>query len=69
MVDTKQLKEALKSNGVTIEKAANAIGINPATFYRRINHGGERFTVSEVGKLADLLNMSSSARERIFFGK
>ena len=67
MVNVDRLKTALKSRNVTIEQASEHIGMNPATFYRRINREGEKFTVAEVGKLADLLNMDSKAMQDIFF--
>ena len=69
MVNIELLKSSLKSKGVTIEQAAAAININPATFYRRINRNGERFTVAEVAKLADLLDMDGKTMERVFFEK
>lgn len=67
MVNIERLKGALRARNVTVEQASDAIGINPATFYRRLNRAGEKFTVSEVGKLAKLLNMNSKTMQSIFF--
>lgn len=69
MVNIERLKAALRDKNVTIEQASKTIGINPVTFYRRINRSGESFTVSEVGKLADLLQMNSETMQGIFFDK
>ena len=69
MVNIERLKSALQSNNVTIERASDAIGIDPATFYRRLNRKGEKFTVSEVGKLAELLDLDSKSLQSIFFAK
>ena len=67
MVNIEHLKSAMKARGVTVEQAAEHIGVNPATFYRRISREGEKFTVSEVGKLAELLGMDSATLQNIFF--
>ena len=69
MVNVERLKSALQAKNVTIESAAEAIGVNPSTFYRRLDRQGERFTVSEVGKLAELLNLGSRELQAIFFAK
>ena len=67
MVNIDRLKTALKAGNVTVEQASEHIGVNPATFYRRINREGEKFTVAEVGKLADLLGLDAKALQNIFF--
>ena len=67
MVNIDRLKTAMRAKNVTIEQASEHIGINPVTFYRRINRDGEKFTVSEVAKLADLLGMDSATMQDIFF--
>lgn len=67
MVNIERLKTALKSRNISIEQAAEHMGINPATFYRRVNRYGEKFTVAEVMRLAELLNMDSQTMQDIFF--
>ena len=67
MVNIERLKTALRENNITVEQASEHIGVNPATFYRRISRDGEKFTVSEVGKLANLLGMDSQTMQDIFF--
>lgn len=69
MVNVDRLKMALRAKGITIEQASEAIDVNPTTFYRRINHMGAKFTVAEVGKLAELLNMDGETMQDIFFDK
>ena len=69
MVNTERLKTAMRDRHVTVEQASEHIGVNPATFYRRINRNGEKFTVEEVGKLANLLGMDANAMQDIFFDK
>ena len=67
MVNIMRLKSALKAKNVTIEQASECLGVNPATFYRRINREGEKFTVLEVGKLAKLLDMDPQTMQDVFF--
>lgn len=67
MVDTARLKGLIHDKGITMDKAAISIGINPATFYRKLNKNGVSFTVAEVGKLARLLDLDGATMERIFF--
>ena len=69
MVNIERLRTALRDRNVSVEQAAEALGVNPVTFYRRINRNGEKFTISEVDKLADLLNLDSDAVNTIFFDK
>lgn len=67
MVNIDKLKTALKERNISIEQASAAIEVNPVTFYRRINKCGEKFTVSEVEKLARLLNLNGESIQSIFF--
>ena len=69
MVNVARLKKAIQDRNLTIEQASEHLGVNPATFYRRISHNGEKFTVKEVGKLAELLNLDFKTMQSIFFDK
>ncbi|MBR4442550.1 MAG: helix-turn-helix transcriptional regulator [Clostridia bacterium] len=59
----------MKEKNVTIQQAAEAMNVNPTTLYRRIWKDGEKFTVTEVGKLAALLNLDSDTTLSIFFAR
>ena len=67
MVNVDRLTAALKACSIPIEKAADALGIDRATFYRRLQKQGTKFTVEEVAKLAEMLNLSSAELQEIFF--
>ena len=67
MVNVERLKKTLQDRNITIEQASEHIGVNPATFYRRVSRNGEKFTVTEVGKLAELLDLDALALQNIFF--
>lgn len=67
MVNIERLKTELRKKNVTIESASSYIGVDPATFYRRVARRGENFTVAEVEKLAELLVLDNSSIQAIFF--
>lgn len=69
MVNVDRLREALANKGITVEKAAEAIGVDRATLYRRLAQNGTRFTLDEVEKLSNLLALSRADLERIFFDR
>ena len=69
MVNIDKLRTAMRSRNITVEQAADHIGVNPVTFYRRINRDGEKFTVAEVEKLAELLGMDANTMQDIFFDR
>lgn len=69
MVNINGLKSALQERNITINQASEAIGINPATFFRRISKHGVKFTVEEIDKLAELLNLDGPTIQSIFFDK
>ncbi len=67
MVNVERLREEMRKKSVTADAAAAAMGIDVATYYRRMNRQGTKFTVEEVSKLSELLNLSSKAMQEIFF--
>lgn len=67
MVNVSRLREEMKSREITPENASDALGIDRATFYRRLEGHGKKFTVEEVCKLSELLNLSSALVQEIFF--
>ena len=69
MVNVVRLQEALKERSISYEDAARALGVDRATFYRRLSSKGSKFTVDEVGKLSALLGLTSKAMQDIFFDR
>ena len=58
MVNVERLRDEMKKKSITPDAAAEAMGIDVATYYRRMNRQGTKFTVEEVSKLSELLNLS-----------
>lgn len=69
MVNVKRLQDALKAREISYEEAAKALGVDRATFYRRLSRDGVKFTVDEVSKLSSLLGLSAQAMQDIFFDR
>ena len=67
MVNVERLREEMRKRSISPDAAAAAMGIDVATYYRRMNRMGAKFTVEEVSKLSELLNLSSKAMQEIFF--
>ena len=67
MVNVDRLREEMKKKSITPDAAAEAMGIDVATYYRRMSRQGTKFTVEEVSKLSELLNLSAKTMQDIFF--
>lgn len=67
MVNIDKLRGVIKEKRETIASVAKAIGINCATFYRKMNCGGDSFTIREVMAICDFLNLDANTAMSIFF--
>ena len=67
MVNIERLRDEMKKHSITPDTAAEAMGMDVATYYRRMNRQGTKFTVDEVSKLSKLLNLSPQTMQDIFF--
>lgn len=67
MVNVERLRDEMRKKSITPDAAAEAMGIDVATYYRRMNRQGTKFTVEEVSKLSELLNLSPRTMQEIFF--
>lgn len=68
-MQTQLLKEKIVSSGTTAEALAVAIGINRSTFYRKMKKDGESFTVEEMNKIVNALQLNKDDAVAIFFDK
>lgn len=58
----------VREHGLTLDKIAEYLGINPATLSRKMN-GSSDFTRNELELLRQKLLLSSSEFQLIFFGQ
>ena len=69
MVNVNRLKGKLVELGMNVETAANLIGMDKATFYRRLASNGETFTIGEADAISKILNLTKSEVNDIFFAQ
>lgn len=67
VVKVDRLKEKITEHNISQENVAKKIGINRATFYRKMKNGGEGFTVGEIHKLVDTIPLTKEEAIDIFF--
>ena len=66
MVDTRLLRIKIEEKRTNISEIASKMGIDKATLYRRIANS-VTFTIGEVGKIAEILNLTHDEAVSIFF--
>ena len=66
-IDIGYLKTKMKEAGRTPEQAASAMGMNTATYYRKLKSDGVKFTVDEMQRIIQYLNLTEEDAVRIFF--
>ena len=69
MVNIPKLKSKLVENELTIAQISERIGVDKSTIYRKINSGGDSFTIGEVQMLARELKLNLCDINTIFFAK
>lgn len=69
MVNVDRLRGKIVECRKTVREVAEFIEIDPATLYRRLNGGGNTFTIEEADKIADFLSLSVDELNRIFFAQ
>lgn len=66
MFNRNKLKGRIIEAGYTIEQLAVLIGVNPATFYRKMAQNSE-FTRNEILAIKTVLNLTNEEMTDIFF--
>lgn len=69
MVNVDRLRGRMVEYKINVDKMAALIGINRATFYRKMENNGEAFTIREVNVMSKALNLSLTEVNDIFFGE
>lgn len=65
-IDTEAIKRKMSLKGITARDMAQALGIDESTYYRRMANHGNKFTVAEAQKIAEILNLSKKEATVIF---
>lgn len=66
-MNKKKLKAKIIELGITVEELSQKIGFSESTFYRKVDKNS--FTVKEVSKLINILNLTESETMYIFFSE
>lgn len=66
-MNTRLIREKVKSKGLSLEELANDIGIDRSTLYRKLQDDGETFKVSEMKLLISVLELTPDEVNLIFF--
>lgn len=66
MVNTHLLRDKIDDRRTTVSEVAAKMGVDKATLYRRIANG-DTFTIGEVSRITEILNLSHEEAVSIFF--
>lgn len=61
-----KLRGKMAEKKITQEELAEKIGIDPSTFYRKMKTEGTSFTVGQMHKIVNVLDLSSTEAAAIF---
>lgn len=61
-----ELKRKMAEKKISNEEMAKALDINPSTLYRKLNAGGENFTVGQMHKIVEVLKLNHEEVALIF---
>lgn len=65
-VNMPQLEQTIKTAKMGKRQLAAEIGMDQATFYRKMQSNGKKFTVGEMHRLIDALEISAEEAANIF---
>lgn len=68
MTNTTKLRDAINRKGLKYKAVAERLGITPYGLQKKIENDNE-FKASEVGKLAEMLDLDFHEKESIFFAR
>lgn len=69
IVDINLLREKISHKRMSIPEFSEAIGIDPSTFYRKIEAGGLSFTVGQMHKTSEILSLTKKESCAIFLAE
>lgn len=68
-VDIDLLKKSIAASGKTKETVAKELGIDYSTFSRKMNSDALAFSVGQMHKMVDVLDLSADQAKSIFFAQ
>ena len=65
-INKKMLLDRINSSKKSVSEVAESIGIDPSTFYRKLNNNGIKFTIGEMHAIVKTLKLSNKDACNIF---
>lgn len=65
--NTEALAKIMEQKRISIQEMCNALNINKSTYYRKLQEHGRGFTVEEIQKISNTLELSADQKLSIFF--
>lgn len=69
MVNVNKLKAKIVENEMNVEELSRRIGIDKATFYRKLSANGETFLIKEADAISKELQLTREEVNAIFFSQ
>lgn len=69
MTNVDKLKGKIKEMRLTPEKLAVMVGIDKSTMYRKLNSGGDDFTIGQADSIVKALSLDAEEAQAIFFSQ
>ncbi len=61
-----RVKDHMCNLGLTVKQVASELDIDESTYYRKMAHSGDTFSIGQVQRLAALLNLTKAEAREIF---
>ncbi|WP_277287672.1 XRE family transcriptional regulator [Veillonella montpellierensis] len=65
-MDIDELKRLIFNRGFNIVSFSDAVGIDRSTLYRRLADSGSTFTIEEIKRIKEVLNINDEKATQIF---
>ncbi len=66
-INTELLQSAIKKRGMNVIELSRLIGMDPSTFYRKLQAKGIKFTIGQMHSIVNALALSNEEASDIFF--
>lgn len=69
MVNVNKLKAKMVELGTNVDELSEKVGMDRATFYRRLSTNGQTFLIKEADAIIRELNLTRDETNEIFFSQ
>lgn len=69
MVNVNKLKAKIVEMELNVDELSEKIGMDRATFYRRLSVGGQTFSIKEADAISRELNLTKEEVNEVFFSQ